>query len=51
MAKVMLRKPIIATPRAPTQGGLIFADRFEMEMVDQKLSRRISHNYDINVLT
>jgi len=34
-----------------THGGLVFADRFEMEMVDLKLSRRIGHRYDVNVLT
>lgn len=42
---------VVFSGTIPTHGGLIFADRFEMEMVDLKLSRRISHSYDVNVLT
>jgi len=41
---------VVFSGTIPTAGGIIFADRFEMEMFDPKLSRSISHSYRINIL-
>jgi hypothetical protein len=41
---------VIFSGTIPTMQGIIYADRFEMEMQDPKLSRSISHDYYINVL-
>jgi hypothetical protein len=41
---------VIFSGTIPTTKGIIYADRFEMEMQDQKLSRSITHDYCINVL-
>ena len=41
---------VIFSGTIPTTQGIVYADRFEMEMQDPKLSRSISHGYYINVL-
>jgi hypothetical protein len=34
----------------PTLGGLVFGDRFEIELEDARLGRTIRHGYDVEVL-
>jgi hypothetical protein len=34
----------------PAHGGIRYAERFELELVDPRLDRRLSHAYDIEVL-
>lgn len=42
---------VVFSGTIPTMRGIIYADRFEMEMQDPKLSPSISHGYSINVLS
>ncbi len=42
---------VVFSGTIPTKGGIIFADGFDMEMIDEKLSRSIIHGYEISVLT
>jgi len=51
MGKYRCEGAMVFSGTIPTIEGIIFADRFEIEMFDPKLSRTIGHSYRINTLT